>query len=189
MATNVQEQTPEVQPEQTPDEGELLLVRYPSVASNVVCRALGVLYELFPVPKVGGVKLSHLLFPLPTSPIPAVVYFWLKVFGDKYVLTTKMLQRRKALTGRLVKQVPLEDVADVQVSQSRGQVFYRAGDLTVLGPDGQVLLKLEGVPRPDIFRHNILEARDSLRHVQQALQTIRSRRKPEEQAAAQTSKT
>ncbi|NOX55969.1 MAG: hypothetical protein GXP27_16305 [Planctomycetes bacterium] len=153
----------------------IVLTRYPSVASTRVCRALGCLYELLPRPKINGVKLSHLLFTLPTSPIPAVVYFVLKVFGDKYVLTDRSIQRRKALTNRLVKTIPLIEVAEIDVHQSCGQVFYKAGDLILRDSAGQELMTLEGVVRPDVFRHNILQVRDALLAVKSSLAAIRTR--------------
>ncbi len=175
MATGLVE-TVQGQHTQTIEEsGELLLVRYPSVASNAVCRFLGVLYESLPVPKIFGIKLSHLLFPLPTSPIPAVVYFWLKISGDKYVLTTTHLERRKFLTGELVKSVPLEEIAEIEITQTRGQVFYRAGDLTIRDEQGNVLLTLEGVQRPNVFKHNIMDARRALIGVKQSLERIQAR--------------
>lgn len=171
MAT---ETVPEEVEASSPHEA-VVLVRYPSVASTGVCRALGWLYELLPRPKINGVKLSHLLFTLPTSPIPAIVYFVLKLFGDKYVLTERSIQRRKALTNRLVQTVPLADVAEIEVRQSHGQVFYKAGDLILRDSAGQELMMLQAVVRPDVFRHNILDVRDALLAVEGSLTAIRSR--------------
>ena len=152
-----------------------ILVRYPSVSGGSLGKLFGRLYELLPWPKVNGIKLSYILFVLPTSLLPALLYFRLKVWGDKYVLTNQSVQRRKALTNRLGAEIPLEQVAEITVRQNPGQQFYKAGDVELRSRDGRVAMVLEGVVRPEVFRRNILEARDACLEVGASLETIAAR--------------
>jgi hypothetical protein len=159
-------------------ESELVsLIRYPSVASYSLCRALGIVFDSIPRPRINGIKLSHLLFTLPLSPVPAIAYFILKFTGDRYVLTDRSLQRRKAIGDRLVARVSLADIAQIEVRQSRGQAFYKAADLYLLDKDGDELMRLEGVVRAEVFRQSILKARRALVEIDSSLATIRARQR------------
>lgn len=152
----------------------LVQVVHPSIAANGAGKALGNLYDCLPV-RVGGVKLSHLLFALPTAPIGMLVYLWIKVFGNKYVLTNRSVQIQGSLTGRIIDQVPLDKVADVRIRLEPGQAFYPAGDLYLVNAKGESLLVLPGVPWPDVFLHTILDARNARVHTESSLKTIGAR--------------
>ncbi len=151
-----------------------LMTVYPSIACMALGRGLGRLYECLPL-KITGIKLSHWLFPLPTSPGAIKLYFFLKLFGERYTLTNRSVQIWKSLGSRMLKQVPLADIADVAIAQDPGQVFYRAADLQLLNAAGEIVLKLEGVPNPEEFRDTILEARDARRQTDAARATIEAR--------------
>jgi len=154
-------------------ENEIMTV-FPSIASTGLGRALGLLYDSIPL-KINGVKLSYLLFPLPTSPLALAWYFLLKLTGWRCVLTNRAVQSWSAVGSRLIAQVSLSDVAEIVVVQRGGQSFYRASDLELYGADGKRLMTLAGIPNADIFRESILEARDALVQVESSLATIRAR--------------
>ena len=156
------------------DTENVSMIVYPSMAATWLGRALGNLYESIPL-KINGIKLSHLLFPLPAGPIALSIYFHLKIFGDRYVLTNRSVQIWKSLGSRMVSEVPLTQVEDVAVHQSSGQVFYKASDLSLLAADGKVLMQLDGVPYAEVFRQTLLKARNAHRQVQASLGTIAAR--------------
>lgn len=152
----------------------LIMAVYPSIAATGIGKALGRLYESIPT-KVCGIKLSHWLFPLPTSIIAVQVFLHLKVFGEVYVLTNRTMQLRRSIGNRLIREVPLADVDQVVVRQEPGQEFYPAADIYLLNKAGQTLMSLPGVPRADVFRQLILEARSARNLVASSLSTINAR--------------
>ena len=154
-------------------ENEMMTV-FPSVGSTGFGRALGRLYESIPLGG-GPVKLSHLLFALPGAPFGALLYFYLKILGRRYVLTNRSVLIKSALGGTEFQRIDLADVADVRVTQYDGQQFYRCGDLDLLGADGKTILQLPGVPHAEILRETILKARDSAVQVKSSLATIEAR--------------
>ncbi|HEX6984824.1 MAG TPA: PH domain-containing protein [Planctomycetaceae bacterium] len=160
----------------SPDERPVTTV-YPSVASLAAGRALGALYESVPLP-IGRVKLSHLLFPLPTSPVALVLYFLLKATGPRYLLTTHRLRVVRGLSAKAGPEVPLDEVGRIEVVSSFGQRFYKAGDLVVHDHVGTQRLRLRGVVRPEMFRQTILDARDALIRTEAARRTIEARHAP-----------
>jgi hypothetical protein len=156
-----------------PDERPVMTV-YPSIASLGVGRALGALYESIPV-RIGAVKLSHLLFPLPTAPLAMSLYFGLKAAGPRYLLTTHRLRVVRGLSAKPGPEVPLDEVGRVEVVTSFGRRFFKAGDLVVRDHMGTERLRLGGVVRPEMFRRTILDARDALVRTEEARRTIGAR--------------
>lgn len=156
-----------------PDERPIMTV-YPSIAALGLGRALGVLYESIPL-SVGRVKLSHLLFPLPTAPFAGLLYFWLKAFGARYVLTTHRLRIVKGLSLKEGAEVLLEEIGRVDVHHSLGQTFFKAGTIVIRDHVGTERLQLPGVVRPDMFRQTILDARDAMISTEAARRTIEAR--------------
>ncbi|MCY2967266.1 MAG: hypothetical protein NT069_27135 [Planctomycetota bacterium] len=154
-------------------EAEIQTV-YPSIAATSIGKLLGSLYGCLPI-SVGGIKLSHLIFPLPTAPLGVLVFFWQKVCGQVYVLTNRSIRFRSALGPKLHQKVPLQDIADVVVDQKAGQDFYPAADLILVGKKGETLAVLAGVPRADVFRQSILEARNARVQTEASLATIKAR--------------
>jgi len=154
-------------------ENEIMSV-FPSIGSTAPGRALGRLFESIPLGKL-PVKLSHLLFPLPLSPLAFLIYLYLKIRGTRYVLTNRAVVVKTALGRREITRVDLTDIAEATVRQFNGQYFYRCADLILLGTDDQPLLQLGGVPRADVFRQIILEARDAAVQVKASLSAIEAR--------------
>src|SRR5579871_6102829 len=110
----------------------IVMVVYPSIACLWPGRALGKLYESIPA-RIGGVKLSNLLFVLPTAPFAALFYGFLKIAGERYVLTNDSVQRWKAFGTLRLGNVSLADIDQVVVHQEPGQEFYKAADVYLLG--------------------------------------------------------
>lgn len=152
----------------------LIMAVYPSIAGTALGKLLGRLYESLPA-RVFGIKLSHLLFPLPTAIIAIQVYAHLKLFGEVYALTNRTMQLRRSLGNRLIREVPLAEIAQVVIRQEPGQEFYPAADLYLLNKGGQTIMSLPGVLRADVFRQTILEARDARMQVESSLTTIKAR--------------
>lgn len=151
-----------------------IMTRYPSVASTGLGQLLGRLYESIPlIPN--GIKLSHLLFVLPTAPIGLLLYAWIKVAGHRHVLTNRSLQKWTFLGDRLIAKVDLNDIVGMEVRQHPGQVFYKSADLHILNAAGDTIMRLEGIPRAEVFRQNIREARDARRQVEDSLARIQAR--------------
>lgn len=159
-----------------PGQETILLTRYPSVGSTGVGQFLGRLYESIPLFR-RGIKLSHLLFVLPTAPIGLLCYVWVKIplWGVRYTLTTLAVQCWSMLGTRLIQQVDLADVEQVLIEQSSGQVFYKAADVVLRNAKGETLMRVSGIPAAQSFRRNILEARDAKRRVDASLATISAR--------------
>lgn len=152
----------------------LIQTVYPSIACTAIGKWLGQLYESIPT-KIGGIKLSHLLFPLPTAIVPVKVYFYLKLFGEVYSLTNRSVQKRSSLGNRLRREVPLSEIEQVVVRQEPGQEFYPAADIYLLNKAGETIMTLPGVLRADVFRQSILEARNARCQVESSLNTIKAR--------------
>jgi hypothetical protein len=147
---------------------------YPSIAGTGIGKALGRLYESMPA-RICGIKLSHLLFPLPTAIIAITLYFYLKIAGEVYALTNRTLQLRTSLGNRLKREIPLSSIDQVVVRQEPGQEFYPAADIYLLNKAGETMMTLPGVLRAEVFRQTILEARNALNQVTASLATISAR--------------
>lgn len=146
---------------------------YPSIACTGLGEFLNRLYECIPV-RIWGIKLSN-LFALPTAPLAILGYLGLKVFGSRYTITNRNVNESRALGIRLLKSVPLEQIADVSVDPDSRQAFYRTGDIRLTNASGDTLLLMRGIPYPDRFRQVILETRDARRQVASALSRIQQR--------------
>lgn len=147
---------------------------HPSIAGTAYGRMLGQLLDSIPM-KVGGIKLSHLLFGLPAALLALPMFFFLKLAGEVYSLTNRSLQIRTCLSNRPVREIPLADVGEVVIRQLPGQQFYPAAEIDLLNKAGETLVTLSGIPRADVFRQTIVEARNSRNQVQSSLNTIRAR--------------
>lgn len=148
---------------------------YPSIAAASIGRLIGSLCDSIPL-RIGGVKLSCLLFGLPLMPFALAGYFLQKAAGERYTLTNRSVSAHSAIGQRRLRHAALADVADVAVDVKAGQPFYHAGDLQLLNARGDLLLTLPGVPRPERFRSAILEARDARVMNDASLKTIQARK-------------
>ncbi|MBW3538800.1 MAG: PH domain-containing protein [Planctomycetes bacterium] len=128
--------------------------------------------------KINGLEPSILLFPLPAAPLAALVYLLQKFGGRRYVLTNRGVSVWRMRLGKqkqLVKAVPLGQIHDILIEEPPGYRFYKAGDLSVVDGRGVEVVRLAAIPRPNVFRQIILEARDARMRVEEALATIQAR--------------
>lgn len=148
--------------------------KYPSIGATGIGQVLGSIYESIPA-KICGVKLSYLLFVLPSAPLAILGYVVEKVFGEKWILTNRSIQRWASLGTRQIQSVSLTDVAEIAIETSPGMIFYRCGTLHLQDAKGKTLMELKGVNQPEIFRETLLKSRESRTQVEAALATIEAR--------------
>lgn len=147
---------------------------FPSIAASGLGRFLGQLMDCIPV-SINGIRVSQVLFAPLVAPLALVGYLQFKVTNSVYILTNRSIQIRKALSRNLVQSVALSDIADIAVQVAAGQQFYQAGDLQLLSAKGDVLMTLAGIPRPERFRHVILDAREARMRSDHSLEVIGAR--------------
>lgn len=152
-----------------------VLTTFPSIARWSVGRGMGNLMLCIPL-RIMGIRLSYLVFG-PILAVPsALCYLWMKVFGDKYVVTNRHVQILKVLGDSKVSEINLDDIEDVVPEQSPGQVWFRAGDLSIRGGKNKSeILRLESVVFPSVFRQTLIDARDARKQVASSLETIKRR--------------
>ncbi|HET6422539.1 MAG TPA: hypothetical protein VFG20_02575 [Planctomycetaceae bacterium] len=148
---------------------------YPSMATTGLGQLLHGLYESIPV-GIGNIKLSHLLFVPPTIPFALLLYFGLKVFGSKYVVTNRAVKIGPAMGLKIDNEVTLDRVTSVSVDPDSRLAFFRSGDVRLTGSAGDTLMLLRGVPYPDRFAQVITEAVQAQQMVSSSLNTIRNRK-------------
>jgi hypothetical protein len=134
------------------DLGEAAITEvWPSISATRLGQALGKPYALpFPL---------GLLFGILTLPLVLGLFAYTRTW--RYTLTTTRVRVRAGPKGKDKAEAKLSEIEQVRIIQRPGQAFYRAADLELVGGD-RVLLHLPGVPNPEPFRRNILQARDAL---------------------------
>jgi hypothetical protein len=153
---------------------QTIRVWYASIGSVGLGRLIGRLMESIPI-RIGVAKLSYFVFGPILAPLGAVLYLGLKLFGERFRLTTHSVRRESALTGDAIASIPLETVDVIERRDRPGYRFYSAADLVLRSFDGRATLKLKGVPRPDLVEQMLLSARDAKRQTDAAEARIRAR--------------
>ena len=148
--------------------------KYPSIASTALGRVLGNLYESIPI-RIWGIKLSYLVFVLPTAPIGVLLYVVTKLAGERYVLTNRSVQRWAVIGQKQFQSIGLTDVAEIEYVQLPGQEYYHAGDLILKNAKGDSLMRISGVKDADVFRQIIEKARDARIGAERSLEAIEAR--------------
>ena len=151
----------------------VIRITFPTVGSTGPGKALGQIFESIPL-KINGIKLSYIIFS-PLYPLLAVIYLLQKVFGEKYVLTNRAVQKWKTIGSAMIEEIPLGDFEEITIVSQSGQKFYNAADMEFLAANGNLLFKIEGVGRPEVFYHTIMEARDARYSVEASLANIQAR--------------
>jgi len=151
----------------------VIRITYPTVGSTGLGKVLGQLFECIPL-KINGIKISYIVFS-PLYPLLALIYIVQKLIGEKYVLTNKAVQKWKTIGSVMIGELQLGDIDEIAIVPHAGQNFYNAADMEFLAANGNLLLKLEGVGRPEVFYHTVMEARDARYSVEASLATIQSR--------------
>ena len=148
--------------------------KYPSIASTGFGRLLGSIYDSIPFP-IWGIKLSNLLFVLPTAPVGVLLYTLNKLTGERYVLTNRSIQRWAVIGLRQIQSVTLTDVNEIEYVQLPGHEYFHAGDLLLKNAKGDTVLRVQGVKDADIFRQIIEKARDARIGAEESLAVIEAR--------------
>ncbi len=160
----------------SPQREAVVTAVWPSIAAWGLGRLIGKLCHSIPA-KVNGIKLSVLLFALPLMPLALTLYILMKLGGVRYRLTNRSVQQWATLGNRMIVGVPLGKIADVRIAVQPGQEFYHAGDIELIGADGGILLRMSGIPYPEVFRKNLLEVQDAASQTAASLATIQKRAK------------
>jgi hypothetical protein len=84
-----------------------------------------------------------------------------------YRLTNRRLVVEHPFGGGEIKSIALDRFDSIQIETQWGQDWYHAGDLVFYRATAETF-RIEGVPRPDTFRHTLLKARTSFVGVQKA---------------------
>ncbi len=150
------------------------MTEYPSIGAWMLGRALGSLYNCIPV-RIFGLTISHLIFVLPTAPFAVGLYFLQKLFGQFFVLTNRSVQVWTVRTGRRISTVDLSKIDVVEVVQTPGQEFFKAGDILLRSTTGEILERLEGIPDAPSFCSTIRRTVEARRMVQSSMATIEAR--------------
>lgn len=148
--------------------GEVTIMTvWPSVAIYAVARALGRAYEL-----QAGAYVFRLgnLIALATAPLGAMMY--LQRVGPfkaiRYRLTNRRIIVERGLSAVESHAVDLDRFDSIEIDVRPGQGWYHAGDL-VFKNGNEETFRLEGVSRPEAFRHVCLKARNAHAGVKSAL--------------------
>lgn len=107
-------------------------------------------------------------------PVALVVYVWqiLPPRVRRYRLTTRRIVVQKGLPPRDAASLGLAEFDDIRLEVLPGQEYFHAADLVFLRQQRDVL-RLPGIPRPQVVRQLCLETRDTflaIREVQKRQQ-------------------
>jgi hypothetical protein len=158
----------------SPDHETVIEELYPSIAETAIGDFIHRILDSIPN-RIWGLKISNVLFGLPIAPLAATVYLWTKVFGSKYVVTNRVVKRVNSVGYRQHESIPLSQIVSTSVDPDSRRIFYKTGDVRLVGAGGESLMLLRGVPRPDRFCQVIQEASDAKRQVAASLARINAR--------------
>jgi hypothetical protein len=125
--------------------------------------------------KIWGITISH-VFALLTAPIGALIYLGLKVFGSRYIITTRNVKCVTSLGYRLIQSAAISQIADVSIDPDSRQAFYKTGDVRLTDASGNTLMLMRGIPYPERFQQVIVEMRDAKSQVAASLSRIQARK-------------
>ena len=148
-------------------EETTIAVVWPSIAAYPSGRFLGGLYNI----QLGFYifRLGHLI-ALASIPHALLLYFWklLPWVGSRYRLTNKRVIVERGMKHIEEKAVELDRYDSIEVVVQPGQAWFNAGDL-VFRLGNVETFRLEGVSRPETFRHMCLKAQRGYVGVKNAL--------------------
>jgi hypothetical protein len=158
----------------SPNQDTTMMTVYPSICAGFLGRLIGSAMEFLPV-RIMGLKPSNLLIGPIAAPFALLAYVLTKITGTRYRLSNKVVQIWSAIGVRQLGEAALTDVDSIDVEEQSGQQFYHSANLVLRKGNGDVLLRLPGVVRPEIFRRIILKARDAQMLVAESMKTIEAR--------------
>jgi hypothetical protein len=141
---------------------------WPSVAATGFGRFWGSLFALEYGPRIFGVPLTiGRLIALVSIPFMLALYFLMRLppLYSHYRLTNRRVVMETPL-GREIKSVALDRFDSIETVVRPGQAWFKAGDL-VFRLGQTETFRLDGVPRPETFRHTCLKANMSFVGVKQ----------------------
>lgn len=152
-------------------------VIYPSVAAGALGKLIGGIMGLAElVPTVPLRLLAYVLLGIPMSVLGVLAYALSKLFGNSYVLTNRSIYPKSIIKGRMGKQVPLSEIAQIDISTSgSGYRFHRVGDVHLENAQGNVLLTIPAVTFPGRLKQVILDARAARMLSDESLTLIQKR--------------
>lgn len=152
---------------------------WPSIAAYPSGRFLGRLYSI-QWPNIYIFRLGNLLALL-SIPHAIGLYKYRLLLGSWYTVTNRRVVECHNKISRVggfpfvkfnhaaeIKSVQLDRFDDVRVEVQPGQAWFNAGDL-IFTKDGVETFRLEGVSRPESFRHVCVKAQMSYCGVKDAL--------------------
>tara|TARA_Y100001960_G_scaffold182536_1_gene191381 strand:- start:100 stop:675 length:576 start_codon:yes stop_codon:yes gene_type:complete len=130
---------------------------WPSVAANPLGRILGRLYAIR-FPDIYIFRLGNLI-ALMFIPVSLVLFFHRlgPLVATRYRVTSQRIIVERGLKNVEEASVSLDQFNEVLVEVQPGQGWYFAGDLIFKNGETEVF-RLEGVSRPEAFRHVCLKA-------------------------------
>ncbi len=152
-----------------PDLGEVTVMTvWPSIAAHPLGKILGRLYAIR-FPDIYIFRLGNLL-ALMTIPIALVLFFRRlgPIVATRYRVTNRRLIVERGLRAVEEASVGLGEFNEVLVEVQPGHAWHFAGDLIFKNGDTEVF-RLEGVSRPEAFRHVCLKAQVSYSGVEAVL--------------------
>jgi len=158
----------------SPDQDTTMMTVYPSICAGGLGRLIGSAMEMIPI-RVLGVKPCNIIVGAIAAPIALLAYALTKLSGSRYRLSNRVVQIWSTIGERQIGEAALSDVESIDVEEQSGQQFYHSADLVLRKGNGDVLLRLPGVVRPEIFRRTILKARDAQMQVADSMKTIEAR--------------
>jgi hypothetical protein len=148
-----------------PKLGEATIMTvWPSLAATSIGRSLGQLYAIgggsppFTLGHLIALLSIPLVVPLYFHKLVAAVLPGLPGAAQRYVLTNRRVVIRAGLRPLDVRWVELDRFDSITVVVRPGEAWYHAGDLVF--KLGQIeTFRLDGVVRPEVFRHICMSAR------------------------------
>jgi hypothetical protein len=110
------------------------------------------------------------LMALATIPLSLTAFAWqlMPRVCRRYALSNRRIIIRRGLLPVDDRWIALDEFDSIDVDVLAGQKWLNAGDL-VFKRAGKEILRLPGVPRPDVFRRVCLNARDALVSVREVV--------------------
>jgi hypothetical protein len=110
-----------------------------------------------------GRQLTRSIAGAPLAWLLLAPFYFSKIMpflAKRYTLTNRRLMIRRGLLPKSTHEVCLAAIDDVRVRKDGNSAFFRSGDLDVVS-NGKTILTLAGVPEPESFRHNVMDARNA----------------------------
>jgi hypothetical protein len=88
---------------------------------------------------------------------------WLLKFAPfwgckRYTITNRRLLIRRGWRPFIVQEMPLSDIAEVRLDESKIDRYFLSTELRIVDRQGQVRMTLTAVPEPASFRQSLLQA-------------------------------